>query len=76
MLKQPDQRRRPLRSRQGRTIFGLEYRALPKGPVPTKLYDEIKSGGAVDLKQGVLERLGVYFGTEETYRPQRPMSVH
>jgi hypothetical protein len=26
----------------GRTIFGLDYRALPKGPVPTTLLDEIK----------------------------------
>jgi uncharacterized phage-associated protein len=34
----------------GRTIFGLEYHALPKGPVPTKLFDEIKRGGENDLK--------------------------
>jgi uncharacterized phage-associated protein len=37
----------------GRTMFGLEYRALPKGPVPTKLYDEIKSGGDADLKAAI-----------------------
>lgn len=37
----------------GRTIFGLEYRALPMGPVPTKLFDEIKIGGNKDLKAAV-----------------------
>jgi uncharacterized phage-associated protein len=37
----------------GRTIFGLEYRALPKGPVPTKLLEEIKRGGDQDLKGAV-----------------------
>ena len=37
----------------GRTIFGLDYKALPMGPVPTRLYDEIKSGGAADLKNAV-----------------------
>jgi uncharacterized phage-associated protein len=37
----------------GRTIFNLDYRALPKGPVPTKLYDEIKRGGDEDLKGAV-----------------------
>jgi uncharacterized phage-associated protein len=38
----------------GRTIFGLEYRALPMGPVPTKIFDEIKRGGAADLKAAVV----------------------
>jgi uncharacterized phage-associated protein len=37
----------------GRTITGLDYRALPKGPVPTKLFDEIKEGGGNDLKAAV-----------------------
>lgn len=37
----------------GRTITGLDYRALPKGPVPTKLYDEIKRGGDPDLKSAM-----------------------
>jgi len=37
----------------GRTIFNLDYRALPMGPVPTKLYDELKQGGAADLKAAV-----------------------
>jgi uncharacterized phage-associated protein len=37
----------------GRTITGLDYRALPKGPVPTKLYDEIKRGGEDDLKAAI-----------------------
>lgn len=37
----------------GRTIFGLDYQALPKGPVPTKLFDEIKRGGDADLKAAV-----------------------
>ncbi|MGX1321802.1 putative phage-associated protein [Bradyrhizobium sp. USDA 377] len=37
----------------GRTIFNLDYRALPKGPVPTKLFDEIKRGGDADLKSAV-----------------------
>src|SRR5262245_34961226 len=37
----------------GRTIFNLDYRALPKGPVPTKLLDEIKRGGDADLKKSV-----------------------
>jgi uncharacterized phage-associated protein len=37
----------------GRTIFGLEYRALPKGPVPTKLLEEIKRGGEKDLKAAI-----------------------
>jgi uncharacterized phage-associated protein len=37
----------------GRTIFGLEYRALPKGPVPTKLLDEIKGGGDKDLRSAI-----------------------
>ncbi len=37
----------------GRTIFGLEYRALPKGPVPTSLFDEIKRGGEKDLRDAI-----------------------
>jgi uncharacterized phage-associated protein len=37
----------------GRTITGLGYRALPKGPVPTDLYDEIKRGGDQDLRTAV-----------------------
>jgi uncharacterized phage-associated protein len=34
----------------GRTIFGLDYRALPMGPVPTQLNDELKKGGQPDLR--------------------------
>jgi uncharacterized phage-associated protein len=37
----------------GRTITGLDYQALPQGPVPTKLYKEIKRGGDDDLKAAV-----------------------
>jgi uncharacterized phage-associated protein len=37
----------------GRTIFGLDYRALPKGPVPTALLDEIRLGGANDMKAAI-----------------------
>jgi uncharacterized phage-associated protein len=37
----------------GRTIFNLKYRALPKGPVPTELFDEIKRGGGNDLKAAI-----------------------
>ena len=37
----------------GRTIFGLDYRALPMGPVPTELLEEIKRGGASDLKAAI-----------------------
>ena len=37
----------------GRTIFGLEYRALPNGPVPTELFEEIKRGGDKDLKAAI-----------------------
>lgn len=37
----------------GRTIFGLDYRALPMGPVPTSLLEEIKRGGEPDLKAAV-----------------------
>lgn len=37
----------------GRTIFGLEYRALPKGPVPTALFEEIKRGGGKDLRDAI-----------------------
>lgn len=37
----------------GRTIFGLDYRALPMGPVPTQLNDELKQGGRADLKAAV-----------------------
>jgi len=37
----------------GRTITGLDYRALPKGPVPTKLLEEFKRGGNEDLKAAV-----------------------
>jgi uncharacterized phage-associated protein len=37
----------------GRTITGLDYRALPKGPVPTKLYEELKRGGDQDLKAAI-----------------------
>jgi uncharacterized phage-associated protein len=37
----------------GRTIFNIDYRALPKGPVPTKLFDEIKRGGDSDLKAAI-----------------------
>jgi uncharacterized phage-associated protein len=37
----------------GRTIFKLDYRALPMGPVPTKLLDELKRGGDADLKAAV-----------------------
>jgi uncharacterized phage-associated protein len=38
---------------KGRTIFGLEYRAFPKGPVPTKLWEELKRGGDRDLRAAV-----------------------
>ena len=37
----------------GRTIFGLQYRALPKGPVPTELLGEIERGGGKDLKAAI-----------------------
>src|SRR5262245_14607633 len=37
----------------GRTIFGLAYRAWPKGPAPTKIKTELKSGGDKDLKAAV-----------------------
>jgi uncharacterized phage-associated protein len=37
----------------GRTIFRLEYRALPKGPVPTDLLEEMKRGGGQDLKAAI-----------------------
>lgn len=37
----------------GRTIFGLEYHALPKGPVPTELFEEIKRGGGKDMKAAI-----------------------
>lgn len=37
----------------GRTIFKLEYRAFPKGPVPSELWDEIKRGGDRDLRDAV-----------------------
>ena len=37
----------------GRTITGLDYRALPKGPVPTKLFEEIKRGGDRDLRSAI-----------------------
>ncbi|SNT37146.1 Protein of unknown function [Tardiphaga sp. OK246] len=37
----------------GRTIFGLDYRALPMGPVPTKLFEELKRGGDGDLKAAI-----------------------
>ena len=37
----------------GRTIFGLQYRALPKGPVPTALLEEIKRGGGKDLRNAI-----------------------
>ena len=37
----------------GRTMFGLDYRALPMGPVPTALLEEIKQGGNDDLKSAV-----------------------
>jgi uncharacterized phage-associated protein len=38
---------------KGRTITGLQYRALPKGPVPTALLDEFQRGGDKDLKTAV-----------------------
>jgi uncharacterized phage-associated protein len=38
----------------GRTITGLDYRALPQGPVPTKLYEEIKRGGDSDLRSAII----------------------
>jgi uncharacterized phage-associated protein len=37
----------------GRTMFGLDYRALPKGPVPTSLLEEMKRGGDADLKSAI-----------------------
>src|SRR6185295_2521583 len=37
----------------GRTITGLEYRALPKGPVPTELLYELRHGAGRDLKDAV-----------------------
>lgn len=37
----------------GRTVTGLDYRALKKGPVPTKLLDEIKKGGGEDLRNSI-----------------------
>jgi uncharacterized phage-associated protein len=39
----------------GRTITGLQYRALPKGPVPTELLAEIKRGGESDLRSAVAQ---------------------
>jgi uncharacterized phage-associated protein len=38
---------------KGRTIFGLDYSALAKGPVPIKLLDELSKGGNADLKNSV-----------------------
>jgi uncharacterized phage-associated protein len=38
---------------KGRTITGLAYIALPKGPVPEALFEEIKRGGGKDLKAAV-----------------------
>jgi len=37
----------------GRTIFNLEYKALPMGPVPTALLEEIKRGGGRDLRDAI-----------------------
>jgi uncharacterized phage-associated protein len=37
----------------GRTMFGLDYSALPMGPVPTALLNEIKHGGEKDLKAAI-----------------------
>lgn len=37
----------------GRTMFGLDYRALPKGPVPTALLKEFERGGNDDLRQSI-----------------------
>lgn len=37
----------------GRTIFGQKYYALPKGPVPTDLLNEMKRGGGQDLKAAI-----------------------
>jgi hypothetical protein len=34
-------------------MFGLDYKALPKGPVPTALLDEIKRGGGADLRAAI-----------------------
>jgi uncharacterized phage-associated protein len=38
---------------KGRTIFGLDYSALPKGPVPIALLEELKRGGEKDLKSAI-----------------------
>jgi uncharacterized phage-associated protein len=38
---------------KGRTITGLQYRALPKGPVPTALFEELRHGGAEDLRTAI-----------------------
>jgi hypothetical protein len=37
----------------GRTVTGLDYRALPKGPVPTTLLRELNRGGDPDLLQAI-----------------------
>jgi hypothetical protein len=37
----------------GRTVTGLTYRALPKGPVPTTLLNEFKNGPGRDLAREV-----------------------
>lgn len=37
----------------GRTITGLEYNALPKGPVPLKLLEEIKRNGDPDMREAI-----------------------
>ena len=37
----------------GRTMFGLDYRALPRGPVPTALLKELERGGDKDLKAAI-----------------------
>jgi uncharacterized phage-associated protein len=35
----------------GRSVTNLEYKALPKGPVPTDFYDEVKNGNVpIDMK--------------------------
>jgi uncharacterized phage-associated protein len=41
---------------KGRPIFGLKYSALPNGPVPTELWEEIKRGGDQDLHSAVTIR--------------------
>lgn len=55
----------------GRTVTGLTYNALPRGPVPVALYDEIKAKHSLDGKITIQNFSEVETETGKAYIPAK-----